>query len=393
MGLQILPGFGPVVQLASSWIIPNIPKTDFIRHFVTPYGAPELTNLALPSWSSKLIDALRDPKQTRLLGDLQMDVMKTLAAARDSEGNLKYDLTDPKDRQRLENDAIPKARVLLVLRSLGQFVGPSRPDVDFSLETNAGDVFASEVSKAWNDMRAENYDTAVETFVNTFGEDFFLYMQGKTQTDLYGLDASKDFGRWERQNTDFFGRHKEVAGFFADVGSDFDYQVYLRQLELGYRERIPADELVSLAQEVVGKALYRHAVKQVGVNPTDEQKVWLGEQKAAIIELYPGYATAPMTVNDFKRQLIWLTEASSDSAVDGNPVAEATRFYLEQRDAAIQMSIDRGSGTGKSLDGKKDADLRVGLNTIGLALIEKYPQFARLWDQVFFNEVDPGKEG
>jgi hypothetical protein len=393
MGLQILPGFGPVVQLASSWIIPNIPKTDFIRHFVTPYGAPELTSLALPSWSSKLIDALSDPKQTRLLGDLQMDVMKTLAASRDSEGNLKYDLTDPRDRQRLENDAIPKARVLLVLRSLGQFVGPSRPDVDFSLETNSGDVFASEVSKAWNDMRAENYDTAVETFVNTFGEDFFLYMQGKTQTDLYGLEASKDFGRWERENSGFFGRHKQVAGFFADVGSDFDYQVYLRQLELGYRERIPADELVSMAQEVVGKALYRNAVRKVGPKSTPEQKAWLYEQKLAIQELYPGYATAEASFNDFERQLIYLKEASFDSAVDGNPVAEATRFYFEQRDAAIQLSIDRGSGTGRSLSGKNDGDLRDSLNTIGMALIEKYPEFARVWDQVFFNEVDPGKQG
>jgi hypothetical protein len=393
MGLQVLPGFGPVMQLAASKIIPNIPQTDWIRKFVTPYGAPELNVIALPSWSSKLIEALSDPKQARLLGDLQMDVMKTLAAARDSEGNLKYDLTDPKGRQDLESDAIMKARTLLVLRAMGQFVGPSRPDVDFSLETEAGDVFASEVSKAWNDMRAENYDTAVETFVNTFGEDFFLYMQGKTQTDLYGLEASKDFGRWERENSDFFSRHKQVAGFFADMGSDFDYQVYLRQLKLGYRERIPADELVSLAQETVGKALYRHAVNKVGPKPNDEQKLWLAEQKAAISELYPGYATAPMSVNDFKRQLIWLREASSDSAMDGNPVAEATRFYLEQRDAAIQLSVDRGSGTGKSLDGKNDADLRDALNTIGMSLIEKYPEFARLWDRVFFNEVDPGKEG
>ena len=79
--------------------------------------------------------------------------------------------------------------------------------------------------------------------------------------------------------------------------------------------------------------------------------------------------------------------------VDGNPVAEATRFYFEQRDAAIQLSIDRGSGTGRSLSGKNDVDLRDALNTIGMSLIEKYPEFARVWDQVFFNEVDPGKEG
>jgi hypothetical protein len=57
------------------------------------------------------------------------------------------------------------------------------------------------------------------------------------------------------------------------------------------------------------------------------------------------------------------------------------------------LSIDRGSGTGKSLDGKNDADLRDALNTIGISLIEKYPEFARVWDRVFFNEVDPGKEG
>ena len=115
--------------------------------------------------------------------------------------------------------------------------------------------------------------------------------------------------------------------------------------------------------------------------------------RSAISELYPGYATAPMSVNDYKRQLIYLKEASFDSAVDGNPVAEATRFYFEQRDAAIQLSIDRGSGTGRSLSGKNDVDLRDALNTIGMSLIEKYPEFARVWDRVFFNEVDPGQGG
>ena len=391
MGLQIVPGFGPVMQIAADKLIPNMPQTDFIKAFIAPYGAPEINTVMLPSWTSKFVAALGNPKQTRLLGDLQMDVMKSLAAARDSDGNLKYDLTDPKERQRLEQDAIPKARVLLILRALGQFVGPSRPDVDFTLETKSGDFLASEVSKAFNDMRAENYETSVETFVDTFGEDFFLYMQGKTQTSLYGLEANKDFGRWEREHSSFFARNKEIAGYFSPIGSGFEYRVYLRQLELGYRERISNSDLVELAQETVGKALYRSAVRKVGPSPTAEQKVWLAEQKSDISNLYPGYITAEQTVQDFEHKVYWLTEASKDSEMDGNPVAEATRFYLQERDAAIQIIIGRDSGSGKSLAGKDNGDLRNAMNTIGLALSEKYPEFARLYDDVFFFEVDPGK--
>jgi hypothetical protein len=377
MGFNVIPSLGPVAQIAASKVLGKLPAADDVRKLLTPYGEPELT--IVPAWAQKVIAAVQDPENNRLLGDLKIETMRALAV------NGEYDLTREDEKQRLEDDAEAKAKVLLVLRGLGQFTGPTRPDVDFRVETYAGDKFGSEMSKAFRDFQTANYDTAVENFLSTFGEDAFLYMASKTKAVAGGLDASTEFGQFERDNGDLFARYPTVAGYFATPGTNFDYQVFLRQIETGKRERVKPSELIDDAQAIVGKAIYRNVVKQVGAYPSSAQREFLSSVRNKLYARYPGFQTAPMTFNKLESTISEIGKAVSDPILDSNQIAQATRLYLDVRQQVLDEAAARGL---KTLGGKKVADLRGYLRDVAEQIIARYPEFERLYSRVLFDEID-----
>jgi hypothetical protein len=377
MGFNFIPGVGPFVQWSASKLLGNKPDADWIMKFVAPYGEPQLT--VAPAWAQKLKSALADPENDRLLGDMVVDVMVVLKQTGD------YNLADANERERLEKDAISRARTLLVMRSLGQFVGPTRPDVDFKVETYNGDMFTREISKAFRVMQDEDYDTAVERFLNTFGDDAFLYIAGKSKSEVGGLDASTKFGKFERENSSLFSTYKDVAGFFAPVGENFDYQVYLRQIRSGERRKLKPSELIEEAQAQVGRAIYRSLTREMGSNPNADQREVLSFARKKLIELFPGFGTSPIDINKLSGQIQQVYEAAFDSMLDGNPVAEGARAYLQIRDMAMNQALARGVN---SLGGKKVADLRGLLRSAADEIIRRYPEFERLYDRILFNEID-----
>lgn len=378
MGLNILPGLGPFAQIAANRVLGQIPEADTMRKWMTPYGEPELT--LVPSWAQKVIDAVSNPENNRLLGDMKIETMRALAAT----GN--YDLTSEAEKERLENDATSRARVLLFLRGLGQFTGPTRPTPEFTVETFAGDKLSSELSKAFRDFQTANYDTAVENFISTFGEDVFLYMASKTKSQAGGLDASTEFGNFERENRSLFNRYSEIAGYFAPAGTNFDYQVYTRFLDSGRLQKVRPSELIDDAQALVGKAIYRNVARKIGGTPNAEQKEFLRGVRAKLYERYPGYETEPVTIGQLEDKIVLIRRALlEDTILDNNPIAIPAKKYLEARDKALAEANARGYQT---LGGKNVADLRAWLRNIGDGLVVGYPDFEKIYSRVFFNEID-----
>jgi hypothetical protein len=382
MGFSVLPGIGPYAQFAASKIIGSKPERDWMRKILTPYGTPDMSKMILPSWGDKLIEAvIGDPESSRKLGDLVGDTMKALATTG------KYNLSSPDGREKLEKDAIGKARVLLVLSAIGQFAGPTRPNVEFKVNTRQGDVMANELAKAFYEMQAVNYDGAVEEFLTTFGEDAFMYVAGKTKAVAGGLEATKEFGDWESQNKSLFSKYPEVAGYFAPVGSTFDYQAYVRQIETGKRNRLSPQELIAEAQFRVGSALYRKMRRTFGSSPTKEQEALLREARRRVGQQYPGFRDRSIDVNQAATRINKLYEAAKDKDLVGNPIASALQSYLRERDKALEVAKTRGL---VGLSGKKAADLRGYLVRIGETLSDSFPEFEKLWSRILFNEVDIG---
>ena len=385
MGLNIYPGAGPFAQIAANKILTRFPDADFIRDAILPYGEPDITTVGpvpVPSWGRKVIEAVRgNPDNNRLLGDLTIDVMRVL------HNSGEYDLTTAEGRQKLEDDSLTRARTLLLFRGLGQLAGPVRPDIEFKIPTGQGDMYTVELSKAFRDMQAENYDTAVERFISAFGDDAFLYIQGKSLSKAGGLDASTRFGQFERDNGTLFSQYGEVAGYFADVGTNFDYSVYTRQLETGQREKLTPSEFLDEAQKSIGRSLYRTVQRAVGPNPDAYQKDALRAAKMFLQERYPGYKTMVIDINASKARIDNVREAAFDPILDNNPIAKATRLYFNARDRAQNELEARGIVSG-DLTTKTGADLRAFLRNTADILIKQFPEFERLFDRVFYNEIE-----
>ena len=410
MALNVLPSVGPVVQIAANQILGDRPQYDDLRAILLPYGSYEPTPEGIaqqiqPSWARKLIQAIRaNPDTDRMFADLYMDSYRALFA------NGTYDNNSAEDMGRLDRDAKRAARYLLGIRAIGQFVGPARPDVTLNVPTsyegeitiddvtylvNEGNIPNNVLSKAFRYFQEEDFDNAVMKFLNTFGDDTFLYTRGTTTAVSKGIDASEEFGDWERNNKEFRGQHRDVYGYFADVGSQFDLETYLRQIKSGDRRRVVRpDELRQESEAVVGKAMYRNAVRSFGTNPTPQQEGVLRAFKLYLNKALPGYSTAPLDIRELADTIRKLEVAARDPLMDGNEIAVASRLYFDRRADMIQVAQARRSAEGQmpavanELSGRANADLRAFLRHTGEVLVNRYPEFERVFSRELYDEID-----
>lgn len=383
MGLQIYPGMGPFAQVAASKLFKKaVPDAKWFQDFLLPYGEPEVSFITLPAWANKAWEAFAgNPEKDRILGDLKIDVIRALGATG------QYDLTTEEGKLELEEDAEEKARWLLGFRAFGQMIGPTRPKIDFIVNTKEGDKMATEISRLFYRYREENNETAVQRLMETLGDDLFLYTAGKSRSVAGGLDGSREFENWMTDNKTLFDKYPEVAGYFGPVGSKFDYKVFVRQFETpGLRKKTTPSEFIDIAQEVVGRAAWRFVLNQFPAKLSDIDRDILRDEKERIYKEFPGYAKSGMNVEFLSDRIRNLERAVANAPeLAGNPVAEAAAIYFDERTKLIAMARARN---GKTLEAQVNDDLRGQLRIMGEELARTFPEFERLWDDVLFLEVD-----
>jgi hypothetical protein len=353
------------------------------------------------------------PDSATVYGNTYMETYQALATSTD------YDLKTPIGRDQLAQDTVWKAKFLTVMRGLGQFLGPSRPTNKMSVKINPdaaqklaqgyvssdgrvikgktekeiqeigvfdGDIFVNVLSMELRKMQLEDYDSAIPRFLDIYGDQVFVYLSGKTKAVYGGLQASKQFGDFERQNKDLFRKYKGVAGYFVEGGTDLDWQVYTRQLATGQRERLSPDETLAAAQKYVAYSQYRQVQDLVGPYPNAEQKEYLATFREYLGEQYPGFTSAVYDPNKMKNDIKQLQDAVKDPNLADNQIAVAARLYLQTRDAVMAEAANRGL---TSIDRSKNtSDLRGYLREYAITLKEQYPDFARLYDRLLLQEVD-----
>ena len=394
LGFDFRPGLGPVGQFAASRILPDSPQFDSVRNFFLPYGetafkgesvGPQVYKSFVPSWFQKVVSGLTDsPEGSSVYANTFMETMQALAASGD------YDLTSVEGQEKLQNDAKGKARILTVMRGFIQFAGPARATPDFEVMTEKGDVLASELTKAFyemqNDQEAGGYQTAVQRFLDTFGEDVFIYLGRKTRSTAGGLEASTAFGKFERENDQFFQSHKTVAGYFAPGGPNFDFQVYARQLQTGRRERLTPQELLDEAQRTVGFSFYKRLRDQAGPYPNQAQRDYLSEYRQFLIKKYPGFGKGTIKTSSERENLIReLRTAAEDPRMATNKSAEGIKMYLAKRDEALASASTAGL---KTLSGKAAAPIRDYLRHYGEIIARNNNDFGKVWERLLSYEVD-----
>lgn len=385
MGFQVIPAVGPAVQIAASKIIPDSPTYDELIQALLPYGRKGVGAL-VPGYVTKIKDAIEaDPnKLNTIYGNTYMETVQALSASG------RYNLSDVNEKQRLFEDAKSRARTLAIMRALSQFIGPTAGTTEFIVPTTQDgkqvDVMASALVAQFHTLQQENPDTAVETFLNRFGDDALLYVSNKTKATVGGLSASEQFRDWERSNRDLFKKYPDAAAFFAPGGDDFSFATWERQIRTGQRVRLNDQQMVDLAQYRIGAAIYRDLKAQIGQYPNQAQRDWLANERKRINEMYPGFpAVAVFTVGEFQaKTLPQLQAAVNDPKLKDNPVTTALSTYLKYRDQAYQQVYAAGN---KDISAKKFVELRQWLYNIGAALVEETPDFARVWDELS-SEVD-----
>jgi len=381
MGFQVIPAVGPAVQIAASQLIPDTPSTDALIEALLPYGRKGIGAL-VPGYVTKIKDAIEaDPnKLNTIYGNTYVETVQALSASG------RYNTSDINEKQRLFEDAKPRAQALAIMRALSQFIGPTAGTTEFIVPTDEGDVMASALTAEFHKLQQENPDTAVETFYRRFGDDALLYMSNKTKAAVGGLSASEQFRDWERDNKDLFKKYPDVAAYFSPGGDDFSFATYERQIRTGMRTRLTAEQMVDLAQYRIGAAIYRDLKAQIGQYPNQAQREWLANERKRINEVYPGFpAVAVFTVGEFQAKTIpQLQAAVNDPKLQKNPVTTALTSYLKYRDEAYQQVYAAGN---KDISAKKFTELRQWLYNIGTALVEETPDFARVWDELS-SEVD-----
>jgi hypothetical protein len=214
---------------------------------------------------------------------------------------------------------------------------------------------------------------------DVYGEVMWPYLARKTTTEPYeALGATTEFGKWEEKNNDFLKAYPEVAAYFAPFDGQFDWQVYTRQLIEKKRDRQLSAVAFEEAQWFAANAQYRYA-QRMGA---DEES--LGRLKKVLQEQYPAYKYRSFDVNKVKRQIDKLQQIRDLPRLDGNPVAEGLRIYLDARDTILQQV----EASGKGLGTKANAGLRAKLREAAGVITQEYPEFGRLYERVLSREID-----
>jgi hypothetical protein len=391
IGLGVLPSIGPVAQIAYSKLAPDTPSFDWVTSILLPYGRKESVGF-VPMWAKRMGEAwnANTTNLQSVYGNTYVDVLRALSTSGE------YDLSDPNEKEQLFADARSKARVITGLRALGQFFGPTSPSPEFQIETASGDIYATQLVKEFQKLQdpnsigadgiAGNYDTSVERFLKIYGNDAILYLSNKTESVAGGLEATEQFGDWERSNGKLFSQYADVAGFMAPGGDDFSFEVWSRQLASGKRRRLTDREIVDAAQYKAASAQYRSLRDQLPANPSENQRTWLRSWRVELNKQYPGFpVVAQFNPGEFPAKIAQMKNMVNEESLADNDVAQALKQYLDARDSALANASAAGYS---SLDSIAAAPLRDWLASIGVALKEETPEFARIYERLLSYEVE-----
>ena len=374
------------MQVAASQL-PDSPKLDDVREFLLPYGEKSLGSAfnPTPQWIGKFTQAIvaDTGKLDNVFGNTYIETLRALGASGE------YNLDDPNDIVRIKGDAKRKARILTLMRGASQFFGPTSGSTEFKIPTKQGDMFVSSLVKEFYDLQAADYDSAVPKFLELYGDEVELYMSSKTRSLTQGLEATEEFGVWERQNGDLLDQYPSVAAYLAPEGSEFNFSVWERQIRTGKRERLTDNEIIGLAQRRIGAAKYSQARRMMGPYPSALQRDILSRYRAVLHKNYPGFPLyAEFTVGEFQNDVEQLRNLVSDNRVANNPTAKTISQYLTYRDQAVASYVAQGGKPTGFQSAKSALGLRDALASIGGVLAARDSNFARVYERLLAQEVE-----
>lgn len=385
-GISFYPALGPYASFAVSSILPDVPKYDQLKSLLLPFGEVsflEAVNVT-PSWLQKAAPAVAGMLTNQVYmnttyGNTYMETLRALSVNTD-----KYDLSTEDGVTRLMADARMRAQILTLMRATGQFTGPASPTVEFKIPTRKGDKYVDALMQELRQFEQEDYDSAVDRFLDLYGDDLVLYVSSKSRSIAQGLEATEEFGVWERENKDLINQFPDTAYFMAPRGGgEFSFTVWQRQLQEGKRQKFTDREMIDFAQNRLGSVKYRAARRMFGPNPTERQRDSLRQYRVYLSEKLPGFPKrAQFEANKLANDIDQMEKLVRDPRLADNGTAALVRRYLQERKNYMQAQ-----GL-VSFQAKKALSARTALYQLGESLANQNPEFDRVWSRFLAQEVD-----
>jgi hypothetical protein len=391
---DLMPGFGPMVSIAASKMLPNRPEYDDFRNFMSPYGDPTAKGVVegfLPPWAKTLKDALADPEHDRDTANVTMQIARYLV----STG--KFSTNTPEDQAHLLKEAGSRARRQMLLLALGKAVLPSSPRLEAVAQVGPGDgrtVVASLLYRDLKQMRDEDYETSSERFLDKYGDNAFLFLQASSRPIAPGAAQTKEQSDFARSNPEVVSKLPNTYAFFASQGKETDdLGAITRQIHTGERQSLTPKQQVQLANDQVGSMIYYTAKDSLGPKISDAQNQVLSAFKAKLMDMYPGFGAsipglaARATDNRGVTTTVIpeLEKGLEDPKIAGTDTGQALSQYLAIRQAAMAAAESRGLQSFAS--SAKTADLRSLLRKAAEMLGQGSRGFAMLYDRVLDSEM------
>jgi hypothetical protein len=379
---QILPSLGPVVQIPLGHLLPNKPDFDWIRHATMPYGEPSFGSTLAPPWLDRVWKRVSaDPQSDR---DFANSVK---SAARYLMSTGRYDLSDPASYSKLEDDATKLAKGVWFVRGLAGWLGPASPSPDWRAYDKDGKLLAQKLmSDEYKKMEDKlGYDNAVAAFLTTFGPENLLAIQSFSKGTSPLSKADYD---WERTHPDVTRDYPDAYQYFAPQDKTKPpYEAYLSSFDKGTREPLTFREWVTRANDRVGSMAYYEAKSQLGPNPAKNQLDWLAGYRDLLKQKFPGFDPEAADPTRTARVIEQLYQAANTGLLATTPAGRGIQQYLALRDQAMESAKRGGLRSGFS-SAKSAQPIRDWLAQNAARIVQRYPDFQRVYDQVFSHEVD-----
>lgn len=394
LSASVLPGFGPMVQIPASVVLPKKSGAwEIVRDIVLPFGDPDMSQgvveSQLPGWFRKVFKGLAaNPESDRIFANSVMDVARALVRSGE------YSTRTPEEIDRLLLEAEKRARVLWVIRGVGQFGAPTSPAFTWSTEDLVGNVVPIKVlADEYRRLRDVKYqgdeNAAFAEWMRRFGTENVLALQPKSR-QIIQRPVTKEGATWLEQHPDLAHDYPLVAGLLAPeppVG-EFDYDTYLAQFEDRTREALTPAEMVAMSNNFLGRLAFEEAKRVVEGRNDPQAQLWITMVRDDIAREYPGFDSyVGLTPRPKTEQLIEeLRAAVADPRFADLETVKATRLYLDAADTA-EFLAQQIPGVKHYRSAKKARGLRDALRVTASEISARYPEFVRVWINVFSREL------
>ena len=391
---QVQPGFGPVVTAAAGPLLNHPGWREDVYNFIAPFGGPSadeaggfgnaVVDSVTPAWLRKLLTAVYPvtAEQKSQLAAAELSSQTYLA----STG--RYDMGDPEDMTRLQSDAHTMAQRLFFLRGIMQFVLPTMGGPEQVAKTGNGElVLQTKMAAILRDYQQDpgeggyGYQQGFLRFLRDYGSE--LYLLGVDRTESTGFMApTRPTFDWMRQHPGLTKKYPDVWGLLVDdPGSEFYYPAYQAQIREGFRTLIAPEDLIGLANERLGRALYTSYRAQYPESLSEDESVELQRLQDRLELQFPGYSRVPSSLGSYTKNIDQMGRAALDPEVQALPVGKSLATYF----AARSSLKSQGISSFRTGDGR---ELAPQLWSLGETLAAQDPTFAYAWDRLLSTEFD-----